>query len=175
MRERLEIRSGAAGDLASIEALYPEAFPDEDLLPLVRDLLHEPVIALSLVGIIDGSVTAHVIFTTCEVEKGADKVALLGPLVVSPSLHRKGIGSAMVRAGLQRLQDAGVTHIYVLGDPAYYERLGFDPETGVTPPYPLPDEWRGAWQSIDLGHTGVIHRGRLSVPQPWLEPELWMP
>ena len=36
MTESIEIRKSVPGDLAAIEWLYPEAFPDEDLLPLVR-------------------------------------------------------------------------------------------------------------------------------------------
>jgi len=175
MSERIEIRESLPSDLASIEKLYPDAFPDEDLLPLVRELLQEAPIVLSLVGIIDTSLVGHVIFTTCGVAAGTDQVALLGPLVVAHSWQRQGIGSAIVHAGLQRLKSAGVTQVYVLGDPAYYGRLGFVPEAGVMPPYPLPAEWRGAWQTISLCSAEPPLRGKLSVPQPWLQPGLWAP
>jgi len=50
--ETIEIRESVPGDLAAIEVLYLEAFPDEDLLPLVRELLQDASVALSLVGII---------------------------------------------------------------------------------------------------------------------------
>ena len=173
MREKLEIREGSPSDLAAIEKLYPDAFPDEDLLPLVRELLQEPPIVLSLVGIIDRSLVGHVIFTTCGVARGTDKVALLGPLAVARAWQRQGIGSAIVHAGLQRLENAGVTQVYVLGDPAYYGRLGFVPEAGVEPPYPLPAEWRGAWQRISLSSAEPPRRGKLSLPKPWLQPSLW--
>ena len=173
--ERIEIRGSKPGDLASIEALYPDAFPDEDLLPLVRELLQEAPIALSLAGIIGSSLVGHVIFTICGVAGSSDKVALLGPLAVAPAWQKQGIGSMIVRAGLKRLENAGVTQVYVLGDPAYYGRLGFLPETRVAPPYPLPAEWRGAWQSISLGSAEPPSRGRLSVPPPWLRPALWAP
>lgn len=173
--ERIEIRESVPRDLASIEVLYPDAFPDEDLLPLVRELLQDAPAALSLVGIIDSSLVGHVIFTTCRVTGNIDKVALLGPLAVASAWQKQGIGSAIVRAGLQGLENAGVTHVYVLGDPAYYGRLGFAPETCVAPPYPLPAEWRGAWQSISLRSAEPPRRGKLSVPQPWLQPTLWAP
>lgn len=48
--ERIEIRESVPGDLASIEVLYPDAFPDEDLLPLVRELLQDASGTFSLVG-----------------------------------------------------------------------------------------------------------------------------
>jgi putative acetyltransferase len=172
---RLEIRESVPGDLAAIELLYTDTFPDEDLVPLVRELLQETTVTLSLVGTIDSSLVGHVIFTTCGVAGSSDKVALLGPLTVASAWQKQGIGSEIVRAGLQRLEKAGVPHVCVLGDPAYYGRFGFVPETIVTPPYPLPAEWRKAWQSMSLGNAGPPGRGKLSVPQPWLQPALWEP
>lgn len=175
MNDSLEIRKSVPGDLASIETLYPDAFPDEDLLPLVRDLLQEPSSTLSLVSIISSSLVGHVIFTNCGLAESPEKVALLGPLAVAPALQRQGIGSAMVRTGLQKLDNDGVSQVYVLGDPAYYRRFGFLPELGVAPPYPLPAEWRDAWQSMSLKSTEPPRQGRLSLPQPWLQPALWAP
>ena len=179
MVEGLEIRESVPRDLDAIETLYPAAFPDEDLRPLVRALLQEGPSVLSLVGVAGGmadrSIAAHVIFTTCGIAGRADKVALLGPLAVAPAAQRQGIGSAMVRAGLQRLDSAGVTQVYVLGDPAYYGRLGFAPDDDVAPPYPLPADWHGAWQSISLRRAEAPRQGKLSVPQPWRQPALWAP
>jgi putative acetyltransferase len=175
MTESIEIRESVPGDLAAIELLYPEAFPDEDLLPLVRDLLREAPIVLSLVGIIGSRLVGHVIFTNCSVDGSGGKAALLGPLAVAPAWQRRGIGSAIVRAGLRRLEDADVSHVYVLGDPAYYGRLGFLPESYVEPPYPLPAEWGGAWQSKTLCGAATPCSGKLSLPRPWLQPALWSP
>ena len=175
MLEKIEIRESLSSDIASIEKLYQDAFPNEDLLPLVRELLPKTPIVLSLVGTIGTSLVGHVIFTTCGIAGNTHKVALLGPLAVATSWQRQGIGKAIVRAGLQRLDNTGVVQVYVLGDPAYYGRIGFVPEVAVTPPYPLPEEWDGAWQSINLHSTEPPGRGRLSVPQPWLQPALWAP
>jgi putative acetyltransferase len=176
MIESLELRASTSDDLASLEALYPCAFPDEDLLPLVRDLLQETGVALSLVGIIGSSLVGHTIFTTCGVT-GSHYIAaaLLGPLAVAPAWQRRGIGNAVVRTGVQRMENAGIAHVYVLGDPAYYERLGFVPESHVAPPYPLPAQWRAAWQSLSLRGAAPLSSGTLSVAQPWLRPALWAP
>ena len=175
MLDKLEIRESVQGDSAAIESLYPEAFPDEDLLPLVRDLLQEAAIAVSLVGTIDLQIVGHAIFTKCGVAGSTVKAALLGPLAVAPAWQRRGIGSAIVRAGLRRLEDAEVELVCVLGDPAYYGRLGFVPETVVKPPFSLPVEWIGAWQSQNLGDTTMRRAGKLSVPPQWLDPALWAP
>ena len=137
MIEETEIRKSLPSDIASIEKLYPDAFPDEDLLPLVRELLSEETIVQSLVGIVDRALVGHVIFTTCGIAGRPDKVSLLGPLAVAPAWQRQGVGSALVREGLQRLKNTGAIQVYVLGDPAYYKRVGFEPEAGVTPPASL--------------------------------------
>lgn len=175
MIQALEIRNSAPSDLVSIEALYREAFPDEDLVPLARGLLKEPDTALSLVGIAGDFLVGHAIFTRCGIEASTDKVSLLGPLAVASAWQKQGVGSALVREGLRRQRDHGVVRVYVLGDPAYYVRFGFASEVGVRPPYPLPDAWREAWQSIGLGPSDSPRMGTLSVPQAWRQPGLWAP
>ena len=134
--DRVDLQSWL-GPFDSIEHSAPNA-EVTPAIPLVSDLLREAPIALSLVGIVDSRLTGHVIFTTCSVVGSSGEVALLGPLAVAPTWQRQGIGSAIVRAGLRRLEDAGVSQVYVLGDPAYYGRHGFLPESYVKPPYPLP-------------------------------------
>ena len=175
MADVIEIRACVPSDLPAIKTLYPDAFPNEDLLPLVMDLLQEAPITLSLVGIIGSSIIGHVIFTTCGVAGTSFNVALLGPLAVASAWQNQGFGSAIVRNSLQRLENDGVNHAFVLGDPAYYSRFGFMPEANVTPPYPLPAQWCGAWQSIRLSNAEALRHGELSVPQPWLQPALWAP
>jgi putative acetyltransferase len=167
------IRESTANDLESLATIYRGAFPDEDLLPLVDELLEAPAGVLSLVAIAGSAVVGHVIFTFCRVAGHMDKVALLGPLAVAPDWQRRGIGTALIRDGLDRLEQAGVSRVFVLGDPAYYGRHGFVTETKVTTPYPLPEQWRTGWQSIHLKETDL--EGVLEVPAPWQRPALWLP
>ncbi len=170
---KLEIRESRHSDASGIEQLYVDAFPDEDLLPLVRKLLDLRQSVISLVGIFENVIVGHISFTLCHVEGGKDKVALLAPLAVTPTLHKQGIGSTLVQKGFKQLKNASICHVFVLGDPAYYSRFGFKAEDKVAPPYPLPTEWRGAWQSIQLCDAEALHEGRLSVPEPWRHIELW--
>ncbi len=175
MTDKIEIRQSLPEDIISIEKLYPVAFPDEDLLPLVRELLGEEPVVLSLVAFADKIMVGHAIFTICDIGGRIDKVALLGPIAIHPDWQRQGIGSAIVRTGLRRLENVGTRQVYVLGDPVYYARFGFETENGVAPPYPLPDEWLGAWQSLNLHGDKSPLRGKLSVPQPWRQHALWVP
>lgn len=176
MSNTIEIRESVDGDSAAIESLYPAAFPDETLLPLVRDLLRdEAVVATSLVAEVHSHLAGHVIFTKCDVRGSAASAVLLGPLAVAPASQRRGVGSALVRTGLRQLEHMGVGLVFVLGDPAYYERFGFRRESTVEPPFVLPDEYAGAWQSRVLVQNALRGPGRLSVPRQWLDPALWGP
>jgi putative acetyltransferase len=166
------IRESTSGDFDAIVAIYPHVFPDEDLVPVVSDLLEDTGIRLALVATTGDQIAGNVIFTTCGVEGSDAKVALLGPLAVAPDCQRQGIGSLLVRAGLQQLAEADFDRVCVLGDPAYYGRLGFVRETGIETPYPMPAEWDGAWQSQPLGDASTC-AGKLVVPPPWQHPELW--
>jgi len=175
MSVEIEIRKSHNTEKPELEKLYPEAFPDEDLLPVLTDLLREEKGVLSFVGTLNQEIISHIAFTLCSIPEYSDQVALLAPLCVTPKYQRSGIGSAMVNDGFNRLKDAGLKRVYVLGDPAYYGRFGFVSEGDVRPPYTLPKEWSGAWQSVNLNTDDSHPQGKISLPSFWLKPELWMP
>ena len=175
MADELAIRTSTPDDVNAIELLYPQAFPDEDLLPLVRDLLPDTTVVTSLVATRDSQLAGHGVFTECGVSESNTRAALLGPLAVAPEHQKQGVGSAIVRDGLRRMTEQGVAFVLVLGDPAYYGRFGFRPEASIEPPYPLPAEWKDAWQSIRLDDGAEACSGVLAVPPPWREAALWGP
>lgn len=175
MTNEIEIRESLPDDIAAIEALYPKAFPDEDLLPVVGELLKPGQPVLSLVAITDGTLAGHVAFTQCKVRGYGDSVSLLAPLAVAPDHQRRGIGCALIAEGFRRLKSMGIAYVYVLGDPAYYARAGFEAETRIAPPFAIPEEWLGAWQSICLDVAAQLPDGDLLVPPPWDQKELWAP
>lgn len=62
----------------------------------------------------------------------------------------------------------------VLGDPAFYGRLGFQPDRTLAPPYVLPPVWAEAWQMLRLTDAPAL-TGTLQVPPAWDDPALWRP
>ena len=169
------MRLSRSTDLPSSERLYRDAFPSEDLWPLVSTLLDGVADVLSLVSVSESALAGHIAFTRCSVDAPASRAALLGPLAVAPQLQRQGVGGALIREGLRRITAERAACVLVLGDPGYYARFGFSTETRITPPYPLASEWHTAWQSLHLGPADARCEGRLKLPPPWMNPALWSP
>lgn len=96
--------------------------------------------SLSLVTVKDGEIVGHVAFSPITISGEATKWYGLGPVSVWPDQQSKGIGQALIIAGLNRLRGMHAQGCVVLGDPAYYGRFGFvsDPElwySDVPPEY----------------------------------------
>ncbi|MEL6436589.1 MAG: N-acetyltransferase, partial [Pseudomonadota bacterium] len=118
------IREAERTDHHAIVAMYPDVFPDEDLVPLVNNLHAQAEGLVSLVAVAaSGQVIGHISLTRCSVSDFDIPVYLLGPLAVSPSHQRSGHGRALIEAGLDRVRALGASQIYVLGDPVYYSRV----------------------------------------------------
>ena len=166
----MHISACGTAELPALTELYRDAFPDEDLVPLIKKLVGHPSTSLALVAKKAGKIIGHIHYSACEL--ASTKPVLLGPLAIASDHQRQGVGTALIRDAQSKLDAAGVSHIVVLGDPNYYGRHGFAAETSIKPPYDLPEEWAGAWQSLALGGA-LAPSGTLIVPEPWQDPKLW--
>ena len=160
-------------DLGETLAIYDQAFPDEDLKPLVKALVggQDPVLSLSAFR--EAVLVGHALFSPCHTTSSDRKGALLGPVAVASRVQKQGVGSALIRDGFQRLSDQGVQQLFVLGDPKYYHRFGFQAERSVETPYPIPSEWATAWQSLTMSGQSALPAGVLSLPKPWMNAAYW--
>jgi putative acetyltransferase len=166
-------RESRQSDMDAIMLLYRDAFPSEDLAPLVRELLSGNFGVLSLVAVSEEEIVGHIAFTPCGIGGNSPDIALLGPLAVASRMQQKGIGSGLIREGLRRLEQFGFSRVQVLGDPAYYGRFGFLPDDAVKTPYELPAEWNNAWRYLSIGEQKSSISGKLDVPLPWRKASLW--
>jgi len=91
-------------------------------------LVREARPRVSLVAELGEQVVAHVLLTPVVIEgDGACPPAgALGPVGVLPEQQGRGIGSALVRAGLAACPALGWQVCFVLGNPSYYGRFGFE-------------------------------------------------
>lgn len=78
-------------------------------------------LAVSLVAENPGAIVGHVAFSPTN-QPGW---FALGPISVAPDWQKRGIGKALVGAGLVELQRQAAAGCILLGDPAYYGRFGF--------------------------------------------------
>ncbi len=60
MKNNIVFAKSQPDDIARIENIYEEAFPDEDLLPLVRELLKGGQSILSLNGVHENIIVGHI-------------------------------------------------------------------------------------------------------------------
>lgn len=161
-------------DRHAIFTLYRQAFPDQDLMQLVADLLAEDCDSvISLVVRDPSGLAGHAAVTVCSVDGSKALVALLGPVAIEPAMQGRGIGTALVRHALDAAARHGAVQACVLGDPGYYGRFGFQPNATVIPPYPIPEAWAAAWQWLLLGGADAPVSGQLNVPAAWQRAELW--
>jgi putative acetyltransferase len=74
-------------------------------------------------------VVGHILLTPVEIRLPAEASTAIGlaPMAVAPEWQRKGIGAALVEAGLSRCEALGENVVVVLGHHDYYPRFGFRP------------------------------------------------
>ncbi len=144
------IRAERTGDGAAIAAVHMAAFGRPEEARLVGALREAGKNVVSLVAVADGGIVGHVLFSPVAIEGiGAAIGAGLAPLAVLPSHQRRGIGAALVVAGLDALRPAGYGAPVVLGDPAYYRRFGFVSarQFGLSSEYDAPE---GSFMALEL-------------------------
>jgi putative acetyltransferase len=103
---------------------------DGDEQHLVNALRADGALTLSLVAELEGAAVGHIAFSAVTINGDAGHWYGLGPVSVLPELHNQGIGSALIREGLTRLEALGAEGCVLLGHADYYPRFGFvaDPE-----------------------------------------------
>lgn len=124
-------------DFVAIRVVEEAAFLQSAEARLVDDLREAGDSIFSLVAVEDGTVVGHVMFSRLIAPFPA---LALGPVAVLPERQRTGVGSRLIRDGIARSEAAGWAGIFVLGDPAYYRRFGFDAgkANGFISPYAGP-------------------------------------
>lgn len=119
-------------DLPGIRLVEEAAFGRPAEAALVDLARERGKSTLSLVAAQDGLVIGHILFTPVTIappQPGARGLGI-GPVAVLPEFQRAGIGSRLMRAGLDHVRRLGFTFVVLLGDPAYYSRFGFKPGRG---------------------------------------------
>ncbi|MCO4764345.1 MAG: N-acetyltransferase [Myxococcales bacterium] len=143
-RTNVVVRKEQPFDVGAVRSVNLAAFPGEAEANLVDELRANGKATLSLVAVQDERVIGHILFSavTLDSHTGQNPVLGLAPMAVLPALHRQGVGSLLVTAGLDHCKRAGVGAVVVLGHADYYPRFGFRSASafGVSCEYDVPDE-----------------------------------
>lgn len=147
----LRVRPEVASDHAAVRVVNEQAFGQPAEADLVKALRTRAAPVVSLVAEVEGRIVGHIVFSPVTVEVGGEGMLLMGlaPMAVRPDRQRQGIGTQLVRAGLEACADLGAAAVVVLGHPAYYPRFGFRRAAGfgLQSEYDVPPE---AFLAIEL-------------------------
>lgn len=132
----MQIRQERPKDATTIRALTDAAFKgmpfsDQTEAQVIDRLRAAGALTLSLVATEGGEIIGHVAFSPVTIDGQAGDWYGLGPVSVWPDHQRTGVGQALIRAGLQRLQSKNAGGCVLLGDPAYYCRFGFETDADL--------------------------------------------
>ncbi len=123
------IRPEQPGDELGIAEVNLAAFGSPGEAALVDELRKVADPFISFVADLDRKVVGHILFTPVSIRgehERSDAIGL-GPMAVHPDHQRCGIGTELVRAGLQACVRQSHPVVFVLGHPEYYPRFGFRP------------------------------------------------
>jgi putative acetyltransferase len=156
----VEIRHEQKRDANAVRTVHLAAFGDHG--PVVADLVDDLRAApgqTSLVAVEGDEVVGHVMFTASllDAPRRLVEVQVLSPVGVLPAAQGRGVGSALIRSGLELLRERAVPLVFLEGAPGFYARFGFEPggELGFRKPsLRIPD---AAFQAL-----------RLPAYEPWM-------
>ena len=136
------IRREDALDADAVRLVNERAFNQSSEAVLV-DALRGVAGAISLVAALDARIVGHILFTPVQVGVEPAVPAIgLAPMAVMPAYQRQGIGSQLVRAGLDACRSQGHGVVVVVGHPTFYPRFGFvrASTAGLEYEHPVPPE-----------------------------------
>ena len=137
------VRAEKECDRDAVRKINMSAFDTPSEADLVDALRENAQPIVSLVAEENGEVVGHIMFSPVSLSGHPDIHMMgLGPMAVAPAHQNRGIGSALVRTGLEQCRQLNFDAVVVLGHPEYYPRFGFSPSSkfGIDSEYNVPEE-----------------------------------
>lgn len=153
----ITIRTEKAEDIAQVRKINEQAFETATEADIVDTLRQTCPNLLSLVAENGNYIVGHILFSPATVNSCGQIIEGMGlaPMAVLPGKQRQGIGSQLVKRGLEILREQGCPFVIVLGHPEYYPRFGFE----LASKHGLSSQWDGvpdeAFMVIVMDHASL--------------------
>lgn len=141
--QKITIRPEEHKDYKDIVSLILRSFKEgtdysdgTDIIALVEEIRDSKyyIPELSFVAELDKQVVGHFLFSRFPLspkssggydESGASEIVMLAPVSVHADYFRQGIGSAMLKLGIEKVKKMGYKGITVEGNYNFYNKVGF--------------------------------------------------
>lgn len=122
----ITIRPEMQQDHLPVETILLSTFSTDAESKVVSAIRENGNAVISLVAVLDEKVIGHILFSLVTTHPPTHEKGLgLAPVAVDPAHQLQGVGSNLIRAGLQMCIDLQYDYAVVLGSPKYYMRFGF--------------------------------------------------
>ena len=130
--DEVRCRRERPGDEAQVRTVVADAFDDHEVVPELVDRFRESpdwIDGLSFVAEAEGRIVGHILFTRSllDATQRLVDVLVLSPVSVATAFQGRGIGTKLIRFGLDRLKSRPESLVFLEGDPRFYARFGFRP------------------------------------------------
>jgi putative acetyltransferase len=158
----LAIRPDEHGDASAVRRVHEQAFARKEEALLVEALRRHGSAVISLAATEGSDIIGHALLSKME---APFRALGLAPVAVLPEHQGKGVGSALIREALRQARLQGWEGVFVVGEPRYYARFGFETAkaAGFTSPYAGPYFMALALQGAELPVTS----GRVDYAPPF--------
>ena len=161
------VREATEEDADIISNIHQLAFGRIEEANLVENIRRSKAYlkALSLVAEVENQVCGHILFSRVEIEGLPENDLLaLAPVAVLPERQNQGVGSSLIKAGIEIAEKNQFKLITVLGEPSYYSRFGFKTaiDFQVESPFPVESKY---YMVLPLGSYNSSIKGKIIYPQ----------
>jgi putative acetyltransferase len=137
----IEVREEQREDALEVRKVNERAFGQMTEAFIVDALRKNCGDLLSLVAVDSDRLVGHILFSPVVIECEGWTISGMGlaPMAVLPEYQRRGIGTALVHAGVRALNERRCPFVIVLGHAGYYPRFGFERASR----YAIRSQWEG--------------------------------
>ena len=175
----MQTREATIDDAENIKNVHLQAFDNSEnqiISDLAVHLLNDnhPVKTMSLVAMESNKIVGHIAFSPVFFESTNEHLGyILAPLAVSPKFQKNGVGSSLVKHGLDTISNTGSFIVFVYGDPQYYSRFGFNTDLAkkFMPPHTL--QFPEGWQALRLNSDVFSEGGSITCVDSLNDPKIW--